>query len=89
MAAVIAGVVTVFGGLFAISATWLFNQLGKIEENRRQDVRDLHKSIGGVKDFTAELMREHNIENRAFRDSVNKSIGGLKALVTGKVNGDD
>ena len=87
-AAIIGAIVLVFLAMAGLITNWFFQRLNKIEEDRRADVRAIHKSIGELKQFTFDLMSKHEDENREFRDSVNRSIGGLKARVTGKVNGD-
>ena len=45
--------------VFTAATGWLFYQINQ-----------LHARISGLKDFNAELMREHESENRKFREDM-------------------
>ena len=59
-------------GAFTAATGWLFYQINQ-----------LHSRIGSLRDFTADLMRAHENDNREFREDM---IGRL-ARIEGRVNG--
>ena len=53
--------------LFTVATGFLFYQINQ-----------LHSRIGDLRDFTAELMRLHDVDNRKFRESVIGRLAGLE-----------
>ena len=53
--------------LFSAATGWLFYQINM-----------LHKRISDLRDFSADLMHNHEIENRDFREDVKTRLGRIE-----------
>ena len=58
--------------LFTAATGWLFYQINQ-----------LHARIGSLRDFTADLMRGHEVDNREFREDMIERL----ARIEGRANG--
>ena len=58
---------------FTAATGWLFYQISL-----------LHKRISDLRDFSGDLMRDHEKENRDFRESIIRSVARLEALANGR-----
>ena len=58
---------------FTAATGWLFYQISL-----------LHKRISDLREFDAALMRDHEKENRVFREAVIRSVARLEALANGR-----
>ena len=54
-------------GLFTLATGWLFYQINM-----------LHRRIGDLRDFSADLMRDHERDNREFREDVKERLARIE-----------
>ena len=59
--------------LFTAATGWLFYQINK-----------LHDRISNLKDFNAELMRDHEGENRKFREDMISRLSRIEGRANGR-----
>ena len=59
--------------LFTAATGWLFYQINQ-----------LHSRIGDLRDFTADLMRTHEIDNRKFREDMISRLARIEGRANGK-----
>lgn len=64
--------------VFVAATAWLFYELRRMEGNRREDVRDLHKRINELQNHMTALMKDHEKENGDWREKVARELGEIQ-----------
>ena len=84
VAAWIQAIVAVVVVLLAAGLAWISHKIDQLDTHRREDVRQLHERMNGMMELWHQLMRDHERENREFREDIKGRLGRLEALANGK-----